>query len=152
MADPLSIIASIAGIATAGFQLASKLFEIVDAVRSAPQEIAYIAEDMFSLSQLLTQLSNSFEQCRGLYKPQLINITRDLLWRFQIAQDAMHTLIKGCDGFRRLLFVFKSQKIRGVMLKIEGLKGTLSLAMQILTIASTEKKSEKCVKFCAKYH
>jgi len=61
MADPLSIIASITSISIAGFQLASKLYDIVDTVRGAPKEIAYLAEEMLSLSQLLDQLSHSLE-------------------------------------------------------------------------------------------
>jgi len=43
------------------------------------------------------------------------------------------------------MFIFKSRKIKGIMLKIEALKGTLSLAMQILTIACSQKKPDKYV-------
>jgi hypothetical protein len=41
--DPLSIIGSVAGVATAGGSLVSVLFETVETYRSAPKEIGTIA-------------------------------------------------------------------------------------------------------------
>ena len=45
MADPLSIIASVVGTATAVVQSAKALFELVDDIKGGPQEIKSISQD-----------------------------------------------------------------------------------------------------------
>ena len=79
MADPLSALASIAGIATAAVQLTSGLYRISSHLIVAPKEIAHIAQlppgtviatAFISMSPLLTDKSRIVQKKSGAASPQ----------------------------------------------------------------------------------
>ncbi|CRK33559.1 hypothetical protein BN1708_006058 [Verticillium longisporum] len=143
MADPLSITASVIGVVTAGFAISSSLYHIVDSFKEAPKEILAFASDIHLTSTMLQSVCELIDLHRSLYKAQLLNVIKDLRWRFKQIQD----VIAKCPqpGHKSLLsrfkFLFMNQRITGLMKKLEGVKHTMSLTLSIAQLAENHQAS-----------
>ena len=62
MADPLSITASIVGIASAGIQLSTTLYSYTETVINADKNIREIARDLLITSSVITELDTLLGQ------------------------------------------------------------------------------------------
>ena len=62
MADPLSITASIIGIASAGIQLSTTLYSYTETVINADKNIREIARDLLITSSVITELDTLLGQ------------------------------------------------------------------------------------------
>ena len=68
----LSIIAGVLGITTVAVESSKKLYELIDAVRSAPDEIRNISRDVHAFYSILFSLQSSLQD------PQItVAITED---------------------------------------------------------------------------
>ncbi|KAL8863937.1 MAG: hypothetical protein Q9174_007507 [Haloplaca sp. 1 TL-2023] len=62
--DPLSIIAGVLGITTAAVQSSKALFELIDGIRSAPDEIKNISQDIHAFYNILYSLEVSLRDSK----------------------------------------------------------------------------------------
>jgi hypothetical protein len=138
MADPLSIAASIGGAVSAGIRIATGLNAIVDTVKNAPKELSYMAQQIEHLSELLGCTFQVIEENETLYRDRLTLILRDVRWQFKIIQDVVEKCLSGGKARRRLRFLFKAKLVDGLMRKLEALKKTMTLTLQITQLAERE--------------
>lgn len=59
--DPLSVIAGVLGVATVAAQSSKGIFQLVDAIRSAPDEIQNISRDVHAFYAILYSLKTSLQ-------------------------------------------------------------------------------------------
>ncbi|KAJ9646362.1 hypothetical protein H2199_002411 [Coniosporium tulheliwenetii] len=140
MADPVSIVASAAGIAAAGVQLSLSLYQITETVIHAPKEIGEIATEISLLATILERLGTVLEEGEDVYKPRLVSDTKSILSKFDSVQKEVQKLVSKSRKLKRLWWMFQSGKVKGLMSKIEALKSAMNLVLWTLQMATEQKK------------
>ncbi|KAF5001169.1 hypothetical protein FGRMN_1193 [Fusarium graminum] len=145
--DPVSIIASIAGIATAGVQISNTLFRLVKTYRNAPTEIRAMAIEMAGLTVTLEHLRDILNTGHSYTRPLFFEGVRHVIKNIQSTQQEIHKMIDD----RTILARFKWLKSKRLLSDIDKHKVTLTLQITILSAAvlvkSTNRSlpiSEKC--------
>jgi hypothetical protein len=147
--DPLSITASIAGVATAGITISMGLYDLAHKIKHAPKEVADLAQELSFLSSLLRSLRSNMRDHAHLCKRRLLTDTKDILRNIRGAySDIKKLAMDSSSNFYRLKLVFKSSKTKAIIAKIEGLKSTVNLIQNTLQLAILHKQKDdkKCVK------
>jgi hypothetical protein len=140
MADPLSVIAGIAGIAVAGVQLSNALYQISDKLMHAPRAIRDVASNMSLLSSILENLADVLKQGQGVYKRRVITETESILERFKRVQKEVSKIVKRQGGMRaRMGWVFNSSKVGELLDQIEALKSAMNLVLWTVHLAIVQK-------------
>ncbi|KAM0355143.1 hypothetical protein ACHAPU_001004 [Fusarium lateritium] len=145
--DPVSIIASIAGITTAGVQISSTLFRLVKTYRNAPAEIRAMAIEMAGLTVTLEHLRDILDTGHSFTKPLFFEGVKHVIKNIQSTQQEIHKMVDD----QTILARFKWLKSRRLLSDIDKHKVTLTLQITILSAAvlvkSTSRSlptSEKC--------
>ncbi|KAF9773533.1 hypothetical protein IL306_008640 [Fusarium sp. DS 682] len=135
--DPLSIIASIAGIASAGAQLSNTLFRLYKTVRHARQEIQSVAIEMSGLTVTLEHLRDIITTGRSYAKPQFCDAVRHVVKNIQTTQQEISKMVADESMFKRV----KWRKAAKFLSDIEKHKVTLTLQITILSAAVLVKST-----------
>lgn len=100
--DPLSIIASIAGIASAGAQLSNTLFKLYNTVKNAPKEIQSVAIEMSGLTATLEHLRDIIRTGQSYAKPQFCDAVRHVVENIQLTQQEISKMVSDEGILRRV--------------------------------------------------
>lgn len=142
--DPLSIIAGVAGIATAGVQLANVLFDTIDTYRNAPKEITSIARGIQDLSIVLDQLIGILEDGWEIHTRRLRKSISSAVRQIgNVHVEVWELIERGGSGFGRVKWAFRKTKMKDLMSKIEAQKGTIQLVSTTLLLAMQQTKIKK---------
>ncbi|KAF5555507.1 hypothetical protein FMEXI_1487 [Fusarium mexicanum] len=129
--DPLSIIASIAGIASAGAQLSNTLFKLYKTVKNAPKEIQSVAIEMSGLTSTLEHLRGIIKSGQSYAKPQFCQAVRHVVKNIQMTQQEIDKMAADESVLRRVKWL----KAARLLSDIEKHKVTLTLQIAILSAA-----------------
>jgi hypothetical protein len=144
MADPLSIAAGIAGVATAGVTISMGLYDLAHKIKHAPKEVADLAQELSFLSSLLCSLRSTIRDYAHLCKTRLITDTKDILKNIsRVYSDIQDLAIDSSSSFYHLKLLFKSSKTRAIMAKVEGFKSTVNLVQNTLQLAILHERKGK---------
>ncbi|KAL7765673.1 hypothetical protein ACKLNR_003589 [Fusarium oxysporum f. sp. zingiberi] len=135
--DPLSIIASIAGIASAGAQLSNTLFRLYKTVRNAPKEIQSIAIEMSGLTVTLEHLCDIIRTGQSYAKPQFCDAVRHVVKNIHVTQQEVSEMATDESVLRRV----KWRKAARLLSDIDKHKVTLTLQITILSAAVLVKST-----------
>ncbi|RSL44670.1 hypothetical protein CEP53_011118 [Fusarium sp. AF-6] len=135
--DPLSVQASVAGIATAGAALANTLFRLVRTVRHAPREIQSVAIEMSSLASTLEHLHDVLATGASCAKPSFLQGVEAVVANITSTQDEISTMISNETIFERLRWM----KAAGILSDIEKHRVTVTLQTSILSAAILVKST-----------
>ncbi|KAM0479081.1 hypothetical protein ACHAP7_005682 [Fusarium lateritium] len=138
--DPLSIIASIAGIATAGVQLSKTLFHLTETYRKAPREIRSMAIEMSDLTVTLEHLRDILTTGHAYTKPLFFEGVRNVIKNIQSTQLEIQHLAKKVDD-QPIFARFKWHKSTRLLSDIDKHKVTLTLQITILSAAVLVKST-----------
>lgn len=142
MADPLSIIASIVGVAVASAQLANKVHDFTDKYRNAPAQMHAIDSEMSHLSSIFNLLADVLKEGSGAYKPQVLSDAKDILGRVKNIQDEIKKMMKKNSGLRaRMKWVMSAGKVAELLDRIEALKSSLSILLDTTQLAVAYRDS-----------
>ena len=100
--DPLSIIASIAGVATAGTALSKAIYEFVSATCNASKEILDIARTISDLSNVLRELRRVLRDGAEVCSPRYLGHIKSTMQWISGIHDEIYGLINGVRGFAGL--------------------------------------------------
>jgi hypothetical protein len=146
MGDPLSIIGSVVGIVAAGTELAIILYKHCDTAKNAPRSIREVASNLSLLSTILENIGEVLERHKDVYRERLWKETEGLLEKYKVVQNDVKDLIKRQRGFRaRVKWVFVSEKMEELLVKIEGLKSAMNLVLGLINLAVVLKDPGKDV-------
>lgn len=138
--DPLT--ASIVAVAGAGLQLSTRLYDVAQQIKSAPETISEIAKEMSCYCKLLRQFGEMLLGQENLYTKELMDTVKDLLWQFEETISKLGALLSACSrGYKRVKFVFRANRIKGAQKRIKRLSNMLSLAILILNLAKTKQEN-----------
>ncbi|KAJ2992982.1 hypothetical protein NUW58_g1982 [Xylaria curta] len=115
--DPLSVIASLAGISTAGLALSRAIYDRISSMRNAPTEMSGIAKSLCDLSFTLKELQRVLKDSQDIYKRKLIRRVASAVKRIGRVQREIELLISSTRGFAKLKWGF--QKSKTIMLAVQ---------------------------------
>ncbi|RMJ17212.1 hypothetical protein CDV36_003129 [Fusarium kuroshium] len=142
--DPLSIIAGVAGIATAGVSLVEVLFDTVDSYQNAPKDIVSIARGVQDLSIILDQLKQALIDGRNMHTRWLLKSVASAIRQIEYVHAEVWELIpRNGSGFDRVKWTFRKGKVTDLLKKIETQKSTVQLVCTTLLLAIQQKKVTK---------
>ncbi|KAL2674084.1 hypothetical protein Neosp_012530 [[Neocosmospora] mangrovei] len=142
--DPLSIIAGVAGIATAGVSLVEVLFDTIDSYQNAPKDIVSVARGVQDLSIILDQLKQVLIDGRNMHTRWLLKSVASAIRQIEYVHSEVWELIpRSSSGFERVKWTFRKGKIRDLLNKIETQKSTVQLVCTTLLLAIQQKKVTK---------
>lgn len=138
--DPLSIIASVAGVATAGAGLSKAIFKFVSSTRGASREMIDIARNIADLSIILGELRRVLKTGTEIPNRKLLRRIRSAVHRISRTHDDIHQLMDGLQGLSRLKWAFRQSEVRLKLTEIESLKTGVNLMLNVLILAITIRK------------
>jgi hypothetical protein len=133
--DPLSVIASVAGISTAGISLSRAVYDLVSSVRNAPREVSAIAKGLSDLSYILRELRRVLKDGKDVYRRKLIRRVATAVKRVGRVQREIQSLLEGSGGLARLKWFFRKSKTMELLYAIESHKTGISMILHIMTLA-----------------
>ena len=155
MADPLSFVASIVGVAGFGVQTSKALYKYVDTVLEADGRLKDLAHDIELTSSVLDTLSPLLEQERqlrqvkgtGLWKENAIRLADAAVARCRAVfnkTDAELPQPKAATDTipisSRLKHPFTEHKIKYLQGQLDSLKSTLQLLLHLINLANEQVK------------
>jgi hypothetical protein len=144
MADPLSAIAGIVGIAAAAASLANTVYRFSDNVSNARIQMYDVASEMIQLSNILSTLDTVLKQGQGTYKPQILTETKSILDRVEKTQHEIRKIVKRNSGIRaRVKWALSSGKVAELLDRIEALKSSLGIVLATVQLAMACEQPRK---------
>jgi hypothetical protein len=150
MADPISLMASIAGVSTAGIAISKGLYDITQHIKRAPKQVAEMAKELSLLSSALRTVKAAMGENAKYCKPRLLHDLRHMLARIRRIQKEVKELTRDSgSSMYRLKLVFKSTRTKKLLAQIEGYKGTLNIILTALQTAALESQTTRLVhRYC----
>jgi len=146
--DPLSIVASVAGVATAATQLSIALYTISNRLLNAPKEISEMATELSLICAVIRELSGLLERNKKLVKSDLVTTTKEIIVRVDALHlDIKHILtgVRDSRHGRALKWAFRHPQIKDIYIKMNSLKTLLHLAVTTVQVAIEQRKIEQYV-------
>lgn len=146
MMDPLSVLAGLAGVASAGASLSNALFNIVSTIRSAPEEMAEIARVVSDLSVVLRELRRVLKKGENLHRSRLLRQVRSVIYRIEDIHEEVRVTINDEAQLARLRWVFRKSRATSLLRRIESHKTTVSLMTTTMLLAMEQRKQSRFVR------
>lgn len=140
--DPLSLLASIAGVSTAGIALSKAIYDLISSIRSTPKEISDIARGISDLSLILRELRRVLKDGRKLYTRKLLRRVNSAVRRIQRIHEIIGGLIgnDGMEGLVRLKWLFRRSRTMHLLYQIESHKTGINMILRIMILAVQTRK------------
>ncbi|KAG5782041.1 hypothetical protein H9Q73_004346 [Fusarium xylarioides] len=138
--DPLSIIASIAGIATAGTSLSKAIYHFISSTRGASREMADIARNISDLSCIISELRRVLQESADICSRKLLRRIKSATRRISAIHDDIHGLMDRIKGFQTFRWSLKRSEVQYKLTLIESHKTAIQLMLNILILAATTRK------------
>ena len=139
MAELVGILASAATIAELGAQSSLALFNVVGTIKNAREEIAQIAAEMSDLSGTVMMLQHLLNYNHQIYTTTLLDRVRSILDRFHQVDKDLKKLTGKRKKLNSLRWFFEGPKAKGLLRKVEGIKSSLSLVIDIILLAADQQ-------------
>lgn len=140
----VGILANVAAVSNAGIQISQSLYEISKRLINAPKEIAEVALEVAHLSEMVKILGDVLKSAEKLVKPELLQNAKEILTRFEnIQKDIKDIVQRGARGFHRLKLAFGWTTLSQLVGKLNALKSSLSLVINVLQLSIVAKRVKK---------
>lgn len=141
MADPLSVIASVISVATAGIVIATTLHNLVDRFGTAFNDIEIISSDLNGFSIVLREVANKLNvpASQRIASDRLIDGLTKLMETCKVLFVDIRRMISKVYGDKitqfktKVRWIFRETRIRGIKATLECQKSTLNLMLHILS-------------------
>jgi len=142
----IGLIASIIGVAEAGFRLSINLNLVGGEVASAGQEIYSISRAVTSFSLMLKQVGQTLQTPNSIHSPEAEQAARQMTDKCRHIFDEIEYMLNkvrtrkadetfGPTTLQRFKWYFKKHKITYLLAQLESLKLSLSVILQVIQLA-----------------
>ncbi|KAI1367916.1 hypothetical protein F5Y08DRAFT_297303 [Xylaria arbuscula] len=133
--DPLSVIASIAGISTAGITLSRAIYDAISSIRNAPKEVSSVAKGLCDLSVILRELRRVLKDGKDVYRRKLIRRVASAIRRVGRVQSEIKELLDGTGTLAKLKWIFQKSRVMELLYAIESHKTGINIILQTMVLA-----------------
>ena len=138
MAEIVGIIGSAIAIANSAATLSRALFDIVESIHNARREIADIAHQLQLLSGTLHLLWDFVHSQNKLCRPGLFHNINAILEQYVQVDKELRELVKTPKTLARLTWHFRRTKVKSQLKRVEAVKTSLCLALNVVQLAREE--------------
>jgi len=137
MVDPLSVAASVAGLAGLAAGVSLQLFKLYDMLADAKSELSNLAQDVSGLSSTLEQVSEVICKHDALIQDKAIKSIFDIMKRCEKTMEELRVTTE-LVGLKRLYvkWLLRKAKVKEQKANIEGYKSSLNTIMTTVVLAS----------------
>ncbi|KAK0647156.1 hypothetical protein B0T16DRAFT_414755 [Cercophora newfieldiana] len=139
--DPTSLLASIAGVTTAGIHLSKAIYDVIEKVGDAPSEAPDIVRGVSDLSRVLGELRRAFRAGGDMCRPTFLRRVKSTIRQVYHVHNDISDLMDGLDGPAQLKRSFRWLRVRELLWRIESHKTGISMMIQIILINLLAKRS-----------
>lgn len=144
-----SIIASVIGVAGAGFRLSLILNAVGTEIKHADCNIQNIAKGISLFSLVLKQVGKTMDEAKTIVSQSAIDTAAEIRDQSKVVFDEIKNMldlaqrtdnngnIRGIANSERFRSCFKKQKVEYLLGQLESLKLSLSIMLQILQMGKT---------------
>ena len=145
MAEAVGLVASVVGLAAFGAKLSLTLYEYGDTIVHARKQIDSIANEVTLCSSVLHHVGAVLESEKATYSPALVVTTKRIIQEckdlfHEIRSKVKHRKRQSGKGIRRVKWLFDKPRAKELTAELEGLKSTLMLMVQTVTLATKASK------------
>lgn len=148
--DPLSVAASVAGVAAMGLQLSQTIYGLISSFYEAEKEMSSFANDLSLLLMVLNELEGILRRGSRVYRQCMLRVVNDILNTcegvFQsisiyISPHAQDTT-SSKQFQRKVCWYFESQRVRPLQAGLESLRSTLNVVLHVVHLARVIEAAE----------
>lgn len=148
--DPLSVAASVAGVAAMGLQLSQTIYGLISSFYEAEKEMSSFANDLSLLLMVLNELEGILRRGSRVYRQRMLRVVNDILNTcegvFQsisiyISPHAQDTT-SSKQFQRKVCWYFESQRVRPLQAGLESLRSTLNVVLHVVHLARVIEAAE----------
>jgi hypothetical protein len=144
--EPTGIIASIIGVAGAGFRLSLILNAVGCEVASAGIEIHSIAKSVSLFALMLKQVGTTLQESDSIHSSEALDTAKEIKDQCELVFDEISEMLdkvqrkdeygnsKGPSLQQKFKWCFKKQRVTYLLAQLESLKLSLVVMMQILQL------------------
>jgi hypothetical protein len=144
--DGLSIVAAIAGVASAGIRLSTALYDLIASIRDAPKAMKDVARGISDMSVVLYELRRILRKHGELFKRRLLSRLDSAAKRVRAVHGEVRSMIRRSDAVvARVLWVFRQAKVLQLLSMIEGIKSGVGIMLQTMVLAVHPREIPRCV-------
>lgn len=147
--DPLSVAASVAGIAATGLQLSQTIYDLVTTFTEAENEMMSVANNLSLLAAVFIELEGVLRRDSRVYRHPMIRAVNDILKNcegiFQNISKYISVMPrqKLSKQFRKkVLWYFQRHRVRPLQAGLESMKSTLNVLLHVVQLARITEAAE----------
>lgn len=147
--DPLSVAASVAGVAATGLQLSQTIYDLVTTFTEAENEMMSVADNLSLLAAVFNELEGVLRRDSRVYRHRMIRVVNDILKNCQgifqdiskyVSEMPRHKLSKQFQ--RKVLWYFQRHRVRPLQAGLESMKSTLNVLLHVVQLARITEAAE----------
>ncbi len=148
--DPLSVAASVAGVAATGAQLSQTIYDIISTFNEAEKEMSSIANDLSLLAMVLNELEGVLQRDSRVYQRRMLKVVNDILGHCEgVFQSISHYVsvnpqnTRSSKQFqRKICWYFQRHRVRPLQAGLESMKSTLNVLLHVVHLARVTEAAE----------
>ena len=147
--DPLSVTASVGGIAATGLQLSQTIYDLVSNFNEAEKEMMTIANNLSHLAAVFNELEGVLRQDSRVYRRRMIRVVNEILENcegiFQNISKYISVMPRDkiSEQFqRKVLWYFQRHRVRPLQAGLESMKSTLNVLLHVVLLARISEAAE----------
>ena len=148
--DPLSVAASVAGVAAMGVQLSQSIYALITTFYETEREMSTIANDLSLLAMVLSELEGVLRQDSRVYRRRMVKVVNEILENCEGIFQGISEYIpvappdtRSSKRFqRRIRFYFQRHRVRPLQARLESMKSTLNVVLNVVHLARVTEGAE----------
>lgn len=141
--EPLSVAASVAGVATMGVQLSQTIYNLISMFYEPEREMSTIANDLSLLAMVLNELEGILRRDSRVYRRRMVRVVKDILNNCEGVFESISNHIaanpqdtRSSKQFqRKVRWYFQRYRVRPLHAGLESLKSTLNVLLHVVHLA-----------------
>ena len=151
--DPLSMAASVAGVAMMGAQLSQIIYNSISSFCEVEHEMSNIANCVSQLAMVLNELEGVLRRDSQVYQKRMLRVVMDILKNCQgVFQNisrhvsVSHQYLTSSKQVRRkVCWYFQQHRVRPLQAGLESMKSTLNVLLHVVHFARVSEAAESFV-------
>ena len=141
--DPMSVAASVAGIAVTSVQLSETIYELISTFYDAEKEMSSIANDLSLLAMVLRELEGILQRDSRVYRLRMVRVVKEILENceniFQsisiFVTESPQNMRSSKQFQRKIRWYFQRHRVRPLQAGLESMKSTLNVLLHVVNMA-----------------
>ena len=148
--DPLSVAASVAGVAITGAQLSQTIYNSISSFCDAEQEMSNIADCVSHLAMVFDELEGVLRRDFRVYQNRMLRVVMDILKNCQAVFQNISKYVSVSPQYskqarRKVYWYFQQHRVRPLQAGLEAMKSTLNVLLHVVHLARVTEAAEPFV-------